>query len=165
MMGDGGARLLAKALQINTKLKNLVFDRNNISLQGYSEIAYALERYKIFFWKKLLFQSFDFQQLHAALHAVPGVWRAAVHEDVRGADGHRDAPHPRTHPPKRHAKAAVPQPGAPPPTGLFSHNIQGVSSHVFHPKKAFFYLFLATISDKKIKSNSIYYLVRQENIQ
>jgi len=45
MMGDPGARLLAKALQINTKLKNLVFDRNNVSLQGYSEIAYALERY------------------------------------------------------------------------------------------------------------------------
>ncbi|KAF4525095.1 hypothetical protein B566_EDAN014291, partial [Ephemera danica] len=38
-----GARLLAKALQINTKLKNLVFDRNNITLQGYSDIAYALE--------------------------------------------------------------------------------------------------------------------------
>jgi leucine-rich repeat-containing protein 16 len=49
MMGDGGARLLAKALQINTKLKNLVFDRNNISLQGYSEIAYALERYELIF--------------------------------------------------------------------------------------------------------------------
>ncbi|XP_059488573.1 F-actin-uncapping protein LRRC16A isoform X2 [Neocloeon triangulifer] len=43
MMGDAGARLLAKALQINTKLKNLVFDRNNVTLQGYSDIAYALE--------------------------------------------------------------------------------------------------------------------------
>ncbi|CAB3369160.1 Hypothetical predicted protein [Cloeon dipterum] len=43
MMGDAGARLLAKALQINTKLKNMVFDRNNITLQGYSDIAYALE--------------------------------------------------------------------------------------------------------------------------
>ena len=32
-MGDGGARLLAKALQINTRLKTLNLDRNGISLQ------------------------------------------------------------------------------------------------------------------------------------
>jgi len=43
-MGDGGARLLAKALQINTKLKSIVYDRNNITVQGFSDIAYALER-------------------------------------------------------------------------------------------------------------------------
>ena len=43
MIGDSGARLLAKALQINTKLKTIIYDRNNISLQGYTEIAYSLE--------------------------------------------------------------------------------------------------------------------------
>ena len=34
-MGDVGARLLAKALQINTRLRTIHLDRNNISLQGY----------------------------------------------------------------------------------------------------------------------------------
>ena len=33
-MGDSGARLLAKALQINTRLRKIIIDRNNISLQG-----------------------------------------------------------------------------------------------------------------------------------
>lgn len=43
MIGDSGARLLAKALQINTKLKSISYDRNNITLQGYADISYALE--------------------------------------------------------------------------------------------------------------------------
>lgn len=43
-MGDGGARLLAKALQINTRIKSIYYDRNNITLQGYCDLAYALER-------------------------------------------------------------------------------------------------------------------------
>lgn len=43
LMGDLGARLLAKALQINNKLKTIVMDRNNISIQGYADIVYALE--------------------------------------------------------------------------------------------------------------------------
>lgn len=33
-MGDIGARLLAKALQINNKLRSISFDRNNVTLQG-----------------------------------------------------------------------------------------------------------------------------------
>lgn len=33
LIGDSGARLLAKALQINNKLKTIVFDRNNVTLQ------------------------------------------------------------------------------------------------------------------------------------
>jgi hypothetical protein len=44
LMGDAGARLLAKALQINSKLRTIIYDRNNITLQGYCDIAYALER-------------------------------------------------------------------------------------------------------------------------
>lgn len=44
-MGDPGARLLSKALQINTSLKALSIDRNSITVHGYSDIAYALERY------------------------------------------------------------------------------------------------------------------------
>lgn len=43
LIGDSGARLLAKALQINSKLKTIIYDRNNITLQGYNDLAYALE--------------------------------------------------------------------------------------------------------------------------
>ena len=42
-MGDIGARLLAKALQINTRLRILNLDRNGISLQGYTDITYSLQ--------------------------------------------------------------------------------------------------------------------------
>lgn len=42
-MGDVGARLLAKALQINNKLRTIYMDKNNITLQGYGDIVYALE--------------------------------------------------------------------------------------------------------------------------
>lgn len=43
LIGDSGARLLAKALQINTKLRTIIIDRNNVTLQGYHDLAYALE--------------------------------------------------------------------------------------------------------------------------
>lgn len=43
LIGDSGARLLAKALQINNKLKTIILDRNNITLQGFHDLAYALE--------------------------------------------------------------------------------------------------------------------------
>jgi len=45
LMGDAGARLLAKALQINCRIRSIQYDRNNITLQGYCDLAYALERY------------------------------------------------------------------------------------------------------------------------
>lgn len=43
-IGDPGARLLAKALQINSHLKNIIYDKNNISLQGFADIVYSLEK-------------------------------------------------------------------------------------------------------------------------
>ncbi|XP_054461624.1 F-actin-uncapping protein LRRC16A [Anoplopoma fimbria] len=43
-MGDMGAKMLAKALQINTKLRTIVWDRNNISPQGLQDVAAALEK-------------------------------------------------------------------------------------------------------------------------
>ncbi|XP_062292366.1 LOW QUALITY PROTEIN: F-actin-uncapping protein LRRC16A-like [Scomber scombrus] len=43
-MGDMGAKMLAKALQINTKLSSIVWDRNNISPQGLQDVAAALEK-------------------------------------------------------------------------------------------------------------------------
>ncbi|KAF7210742.1 F-actin-uncapping protein LRRC16A isoform X2 [Nothobranchius furzeri] len=43
-MGDMGAKMLAKALQINTKLRTLMWDRNNVSCQGLQDVAAALEK-------------------------------------------------------------------------------------------------------------------------
>nr|CAB3263513.1 leucine-rich repeat-containing protein 16A-like [Phallusia mammillata] len=41
-MGDTGARVLAKSVQINSKLKILKFDRNNLSAAGFHELAVAM---------------------------------------------------------------------------------------------------------------------------
>ncbi|KAK3597571.1 hypothetical protein CHS0354_018165 [Potamilus streckersoni] len=43
-MGDLGARMLAKALQINNKLKVINWDNNNTTAQGFEDIAAALEK-------------------------------------------------------------------------------------------------------------------------
>ncbi|KAK2848133.1 hypothetical protein Q7C36_009815 [Tachysurus vachellii] len=43
-IGDTGAKMLAKALIINTKLKTLVWDRNNVTAAGFMDVANALER-------------------------------------------------------------------------------------------------------------------------
>ncbi|KAJ8000150.1 hypothetical protein DPEC_G00201860 [Dallia pectoralis] len=43
-MGDMGAKMLAKALQINTKLRTVIWDKNNVSLQGLQDVASALEK-------------------------------------------------------------------------------------------------------------------------
>ncbi|KAL2101937.1 hypothetical protein ACEWY4_003698 [Coilia grayii] len=43
-MGDMGAKMLAKALQINSKLRTIIWDRNNISPQGLQDVAAALEK-------------------------------------------------------------------------------------------------------------------------
>ena len=43
-MGDVGARMLAKALQINTKLETVIWDRNHTTPFGLAAIATALER-------------------------------------------------------------------------------------------------------------------------
>uniref|UniRef100_A0A8C4IBF9 Leucine-rich repeat-containing protein 16A n=1 Tax=Dicentrarchus labrax TaxID=13489 RepID=A0A8C4IBF9_DICLA len=43
-MGDMGAKMLAKALQINSKLRTIVWDRNNVSPQGLQDVAAALEK-------------------------------------------------------------------------------------------------------------------------
>uniref|UniRef100_W5KIN2 Capping protein regulator and myosin 1 linker 1 n=1 Tax=Astyanax mexicanus TaxID=7994 RepID=W5KIN2_ASTMX len=44
-MGDMGAKMLAKALQINSKLRTVIWDRNNVSPQGLQDVAAALEKY------------------------------------------------------------------------------------------------------------------------
>ncbi|XP_073668814.1 F-actin-uncapping protein LRRC16A-like isoform X2 [Paramisgurnus dabryanus] len=43
-MGDIGAKMLGKALQINTKLRTVMWDRNCVSAQGLQDVAAALEK-------------------------------------------------------------------------------------------------------------------------
>ncbi|XP_028842609.1 F-actin-uncapping protein LRRC16A-like isoform X2 [Denticeps clupeoides] len=43
-MGDMGAKMLAKALQINSKLRTVIWDKNNMSPQGLQDVAAALEK-------------------------------------------------------------------------------------------------------------------------
>lgn len=43
-MGDSGARELAKALQINSRIRLLVIDRNSLTATGFQEISSALEK-------------------------------------------------------------------------------------------------------------------------
>lgn len=44
-MGSTGAKMLAKALQLNTKLRSIAWDRNNITAQDFMEVAMAIEKY------------------------------------------------------------------------------------------------------------------------
>uniref|UniRef100_A0A673HBQ8 F-actin-uncapping protein RLTPR-like n=1 Tax=Sinocyclocheilus rhinocerous TaxID=307959 RepID=A0A673HBQ8_9TELE len=43
-IGDTGAKMLAKALMINTKLKTLVWDRNSVTAGGFMDVANAMEK-------------------------------------------------------------------------------------------------------------------------
>ncbi|XP_054476721.1 capping protein, Arp2/3 and myosin-I linker protein 2 [Anoplopoma fimbria] len=43
-IGDMGAKMLAKALMTNTRLRTLTWDRNNVTARGYQDVADALER-------------------------------------------------------------------------------------------------------------------------
>ncbi|XP_060607840.1 F-actin-uncapping protein LRRC16A-like isoform X7 [Ruditapes philippinarum] len=56
-MGDLGARMLSKALQINNKLKAIYWDKNNTTSQGFEDVADALE--KNFTLRKMPMPVFD----------------------------------------------------------------------------------------------------------
>ncbi|XP_041794805.1 capping protein, Arp2/3 and myosin-I linker protein 2 isoform X2 [Chelmon rostratus] len=43
-IGDTGAKMLAKALMSNTRLRTLSWDRNNVTARGFQDVADALER-------------------------------------------------------------------------------------------------------------------------
>uniref|UniRef100_A0A8C9ZJK4 Capping protein regulator and myosin 1 linker 2 n=1 Tax=Sander lucioperca TaxID=283035 RepID=A0A8C9ZJK4_SANLU len=43
-IGDTGAKMLAKALMTNTRLRTLAWDRNNVTARGFQDVADALER-------------------------------------------------------------------------------------------------------------------------
>lgn len=93
-IGDPGARLLAKALQINSHLKTIIYDKNNIGLQGYADIVHALEKYGITINNftpstEQLQQhlSPDFlvlQKLQCEEHAIPNLRSSALHESLGG---------------------------------------------------------------------------------
>lgn len=98
-IGDPGARLLAKALQINNHLRAIIYDKNNITLQGYADIVHALEKYacgvhgtkdrrrKQFTPILIRKMSFLSQKLQRATHAVSNIRSAALHEDLGGENG------------------------------------------------------------------------------
>jgi len=44
LIGDEGAKLFAKALQINTKLRKISLDRNGITLKGFESLAASMKR-------------------------------------------------------------------------------------------------------------------------
>ncbi|BFZ13041.1 hypothetical protein BsWGS_16081 [Bradybaena similaris] len=44
LIGDLGARLLAKALLINTRLSKVIWDKNAVSAQGFEDVAEALQK-------------------------------------------------------------------------------------------------------------------------
>uniref|UniRef100_A0A8V0XH41 Leucine rich repeat containing 45 n=1 Tax=Gallus gallus TaxID=9031 RepID=A0A8V0XH41_CHICK len=48
LMEDMGAKMLAKALQINSTLRSLSWDRNNTTAVGFQDIARAMERHPNF---------------------------------------------------------------------------------------------------------------------
>ncbi|NXX17832.1 CARL2 protein, partial [Podargus strigoides] len=89
-MGDTGAKMLAKALQINTKLRTVVWDRNNTTAHGLLEVAQALERnYTL---KSMPLPMSDVAQAYRsnpekteeAVHKVGGCWLGG-----QGAGCHR----------------------------------------------------------------------------
>ncbi|XP_055276122.1 F-actin-uncapping protein LRRC16A-like [Moschus berezovskii] len=43
-MGDMGVKMLAKVLQINTKLRTVIWDKNNKTAQGFQDTAVAMEK-------------------------------------------------------------------------------------------------------------------------
>lgn len=44
LMGDVGARMLAKALQINTKIHTIYWDRNGTTAPGFTDLAQGLSK-------------------------------------------------------------------------------------------------------------------------
>ena len=62
-MGDLGARMLAKALMINTHLTTIFWDKNLTSANGFTDVAAALQKlvfilFKLIDFTKDLFQKY-----------------------------------------------------------------------------------------------------------
>lgn len=49
-MGDFGARMLSKALQINNHLQTIHLDKNGLTAQGFEDIAEAMEKLVPYFF-------------------------------------------------------------------------------------------------------------------
>ncbi|XP_025116030.1 F-actin-uncapping protein LRRC16A-like isoform X17 [Pomacea canaliculata] len=77
-IGDFGARMLCKALQINTHLQAVVWDKNGVTAQGFEDIAEALE--KNFTMKRMPFPVND---AAAAMRLQPERTEAALQKVER----------------------------------------------------------------------------------
>ena len=72
-MGLSGARTLAKALQVNSKLETIYMDRNLIPTTGFVDIAYSLERNFT-----LKYMPVPVQDVQAAMVKMPERTEAAI---------------------------------------------------------------------------------------
>ncbi|XP_061577571.1 capping protein, Arp2/3 and myosin-I linker protein 2 isoform X1 [Cololabis saira] len=70
-IGDTGAKMLAKALITNTRLRTLSWDRNNVTARGFQDVADALER-----WFSLLCRNFTLQNVSLPLADIMQSYRS-----------------------------------------------------------------------------------------
>ncbi|XP_063801322.1 capping protein, Arp2/3 and myosin-I linker protein 3-like [Pseudophryne corroboree] len=74
-IGDTGAKLLAKALQMNIKLRTLIWDRNNTTAVGFLDVADAMARNF-----SLMSMPFPISDISQAYRVNPGKTEAALHQ-------------------------------------------------------------------------------------
>ncbi|KAM8890903.1 capping protein, Arp2/3 and myosin-I linker protein 2 [Spinachia spinachia] len=73
-IGDTGAKMLAKALLTNTRLKTLTWDRNNVTAKGFQDVADALER------NFTLLQMSGLADITQSYHSNPDRTKEALHK-------------------------------------------------------------------------------------
>ncbi|EPY84198.1 leucine-rich repeat-containing protein 16C-like protein [Camelus ferus] len=76
-MGDTGAKMLAKALRINTRLRSVVWDRNHTSALGLLDVAQALEQNR-----SLKAMPLPLNDVAQAQRSRPELTARAVHQEV-----------------------------------------------------------------------------------
>ncbi|XP_075044908.1 capping protein, Arp2/3 and myosin-I linker protein 2 [Mixophyes fleayi] len=74
-IGDTGAKLLAKALQMNIRLRTLIWDRNNTTAFGFLDVAHAMERNY-----SLMSMPFPISDISQAYRLNPGKTEDALHQ-------------------------------------------------------------------------------------
>ncbi|KAF4010793.1 hypothetical protein G4228_002776 [Cervus hanglu yarkandensis] len=76
-MGDTGAKMLAKALRVNTRLRSVVWDRNHTSALGLLDVAQALEQNR-----SLKAMPLPLNDVAQAQRSRPELTARAVHQEV-----------------------------------------------------------------------------------
>ncbi|MBZ3891002.1 Leucine-rich repeat-containing protein 16C [Sciurus carolinensis] len=76
-MGDAGAKMLAKALRVNTRLRSVIWDRNHTSALGLLDVAQALEQNH-----SLKIMPLPLNDVAQAQRSRPELTARAVHQEV-----------------------------------------------------------------------------------